>query len=483
MQRDKQGKGSAFWLSFTAIVLSNFLSAIDLTAVSTAVPTITDDLHGGADFVWIGSAYGLASAAILPFSGRLSDVFGRRPIMLIAIAIFFLGSALSGAAKSMTWLIAARNLNLPLAGICFVLVAVFLRVRTPEGSMREKLTRIDWFGNFLIIAGTTLALLALTWGGIQYPWNSAHVLAPLIIGFALIGLFLVYEAFVPLEPTTPLDILRNRTALGGNLATFAHGILTMSAMFYIPVYFQACMDATPINSSVKMLPTTLVCAPMTIIFGVVIKKVQKYRAVNYFGWALLLIGFGLFTLLKADSPTSMWAGFQVITAAGLGIIWGATIFPILASIPVSRMAAAIGFYGFLRTFAQTWGITITATILQNELKKNLPSEFVARFPEGVEIAYAAIPLIPSLPEPLRTEVRVAFATSMSVVWKVMTGIAGAGFLTLFLLKEIPMQTYTDTRYGLEAKGTTTSGSNSDVEKDSKGPSQVSELGPVSLDRP
>ena len=102
-------KGSAFWLSFIAVVVANFLSALDMTAVSTAVPTMTNDLHGGDDFVWIGSAYGLASTAILPFSGRLADVFGRRPIMLIAIVIFLVGSALAGAAQNMNWLIAARS--------------------------------------------------------------------------------------------------------------------------------------------------------------------------------------------------------------------------------------------------------------------------------------------------------------------------------------------------------------------------------------
>ncbi|KAI0327038.1 iron permease [Cubamyces sp. BRFM 1775] len=517
MAEPKPGKGSAFWLSFIAVVVSNFLSALDMTAVSTAVPTMTNDLNGGDDFVWIGSAYGLASTAILPFSGRLSDVFGRRPIMLISVAIFFIGSALAGSAKTMNWLIAARTvqgvggggitnlgsiiladlvplaergtyqgmlilvwafagaigpaiggsfaedaswrwlfyLNLPLSGISFVLVAVFLRVRTPEGSMREKLRRVDWLGNFIIIAGTTLALLALTWGGIRYPWSSAHVLAPLILGGVLILTFFVYEHYVPIEPTTPLDILQNWTALSGNIATFIHGIVTMTTMFYLPVYFQACMDATPINSSVKLLATTLVCAPVSLVCGGTVKKMQKYRPANYAGWTLMLIGFGLFTLLKADSSTGMWAGFQVITAAGIGIIWSATVFPILAPIPVNRFAAALAFYTFLRQFAQTWGITISATILQNELKKHLPAAFAAQFPEGVEIAYAAIPLIPSLEEPLRTEVRVAFATSMSVVWKVMTGLAGGGFLTLFLLKEIPMHTSTDARYGLEVQKSST----------------------------
>ena len=105
----KSGKGSAFWLSFIAVVVANFLSALDMTAVSTAAPTMTSDLQGGDSFVWIGSAYGLASTAILPFSGRLADVFGRRPIMLASIVIFLVGSALAGAAQNMNWLIAARS--------------------------------------------------------------------------------------------------------------------------------------------------------------------------------------------------------------------------------------------------------------------------------------------------------------------------------------------------------------------------------------
>lgn len=105
----KAGKGSAFWLTFLAIVVSVFLSALDLTAVGTALPTITSSLNGGADFAWVGSAYALSSTAFMPLSGTLADIFGRKPIMLIAILFFALGSALSGAAQTMNWLIAARS--------------------------------------------------------------------------------------------------------------------------------------------------------------------------------------------------------------------------------------------------------------------------------------------------------------------------------------------------------------------------------------
>ena len=108
-KKPQHGKGSAFWLSFLALVTSIFLSALDLTAVGTALPTITSDLNGGNKFTWVGSAYALSSTAFLPLSGTLADIFGRKPIMLGSISLFALGSALAGAAQNMNWLIAARS--------------------------------------------------------------------------------------------------------------------------------------------------------------------------------------------------------------------------------------------------------------------------------------------------------------------------------------------------------------------------------------
>lgn len=109
LKRSKPKKGTAFWLSFLAVVTSIFLSALDLTGVATALPTITADLNGGDDFVWVGSAYALSSTAVLPLSGSLADIFGRKPIMLISIALFAIGSAIAGAAQNMNMLIAARS--------------------------------------------------------------------------------------------------------------------------------------------------------------------------------------------------------------------------------------------------------------------------------------------------------------------------------------------------------------------------------------
>ncbi len=128
--------------------------------------------------------------------------------------------------------------------------------------------------------------------------------------------------------------MRARSYLG----TFLHGIVSISIICeclkitsttvhsdkyqtdYLPVYFQACMDATPIRSSINVFATTLVVSPFSIICGVLVKVTNKYRPLNYIGWALSMIGCGLLTLLKADSHTSQWAGFQIVAAMGIGIV-------------------------------------------------------------------------------------------------------------------------------------------------------------------
>jgi len=324
-------------------------------------------------------------------------------------------------------------------------------VRTPPGSLKEKVAKIDWFGNLLVIAGATLAIIGLTWGGTRYPWGSAHVLAPLLIGLALLAAFVVYEAYVPELPTIPFRVLNNPTTISGYLGTFVHGITSITLIYYLPVYFQACLNASPIQSGVDGLPNALLIAPFSFICAVWIRISKRYRMPNAVGWMFTIVGFGLLSLLKGDSTKPQWVGYQVLVSIGTGLIFAGPNYPILAPLPVSSSAYALAFYQFLRTFANTWGITISSTILQNELKKKLPQAFVDQFPDGVEIAYAAIPQIRDLPEPLQSQVKAAFADSLAVVWNVMIGISGIGVLSLLLMKDIPLGLVTDETYGLDVK--------------------------------
>ncbi|PPR05628.1 hypothetical protein CVT26_009350 [Gymnopilus dilepis] len=505
-------KGTRFWLAMLCIMLSTFLAAFDTTSVSTALPTIIADLHG-AEFVWIGSGYTLASVAAIPMSSHLANIFGRRPVLLICILLFALGSALCGGAQSMNMLIGGRAvqgagaggilalteiilsdlvplhergmyqgmigsvwsvactigppvggafasrkdwtwrglfyLNLPLTGIAFVACIFCLNLRVPKSNLSQKLARIDWTGNVIIIASTTSVLLGLTWGGVRFPWSSARVLVPLIVGLAGVASFVVYEAFVPVEPTLPIRLLRNRTSVSGYFATAIHGILVAAVFFYIPVYFQACKGHSPIRSGVDLLPYSFSVAPAAIFIGATTSVFQRYRIQNILSWCFVLVGLGLQTTLHVSSAVRNWVGFEFIAGIGFGMLYVVTTFPILAPLPVSDNGSALGLFIFIRSFFSAWGLTIGSTVLDNELKVKLPEAFIQSLPQGLELSYSAIPEISALAEPLRSQVRDAFAGSLVVLWQVLLGISALGLLSTLLMKEVPMQMVSDERYGLD----------------------------------
>ncbi|KAF5348323.1 hypothetical protein D9756_010455 [Leucocoprinus leucothites] len=510
-------KGTRFWLAMLCIMLSTFLAALDTTSVATALPTIVADLHG-AEFAWIGSGYILASVAAIPMSAHLANIFGRRPILLTCILLFALGSALCGGAQSMNMLIGGRAvqgagaggilalseiilsdlvplrergmyqgmigsvwsiactlgppvggafasrkdwtwrglfyLNLPLTGAAFAACIFCLDLKVPKSNLSQKLARIDWVGNIIIVASATSVLLGLTWGGVRSPWSSASVLLPLILGLAGIGAFVVYEALVPVEPTMPIRLLRNRTSVSGYIATAVHGVLVAAAFFYIPVYFQACKGHSPIRSGVDLLPYSFSVAPAAIFIGATTSKFNCYRIQNVISWGFVLVGLGLQTTLHVDSAVRNWVGFEFIAGIGFGMLYVVTTFPILSPLPVSDNGSALGLYIFIRSFFSAWGITIGSTILENQLKVKLPEAFIQSLPQGLELSYGAIPQISALAEPLRSQVRDAFSGSLAVLWQVLLGISALGLLSTLIMKEIPMQTVADERYGLNEQAKT-----------------------------
>ncbi|KIO20426.1 hypothetical protein M407DRAFT_220692 [Tulasnella calospora MUT 4182] len=501
-----------FWLIFVALMVTSFLSAIDLTSVSTALPTIVEDLDG-TEFAWVGSAFALGSTAILPLIGGLCQIFGRRPVVIASILLFALGSGICGGASNMAMLIAGRTIqgmggggilatgeiviadmvplrqrgaymgalgavwgiasaigppiggafsqsnwrwlfymNLPLSAIALALVWFFLHLKVPQDDLRSKMSRMDWIGNMFVIVGTTLTVIALTWAGAKYPWSSYQVLVPLVLGMAFVIAFFVYEARVPVEPVVPWELVNNRTSFLGYATTFLHGIVATCLIFYLPVYFQGTLMQGPVKSGVSLFGLAFTVTPAAVACGATVAIFSIYRPQNAAGWALTTVGLGLLTLLKVDTPKAQWVGFQIIAGLGVGILYAAPTFPVLAPLPVRENAHALAFFTFVRSYSQTWGVTLGATILQNQLKIKLPKAFLDMFPaEGVEITYAAIPQIPGLPEPMGTEVREAFSSSLRVIWLTMIGLCALGLICVLGMKEIKMHEVTDEDWGIEER--------------------------------
>lgn len=237
---------------------------------------------------------------------------------------------------------------------------------------------------------------------------------------------------------------------------------------YLPVYFQATKGANTLQSSVDMLSFTILIAPFAVACGASVEIASKYRPQNYVGWALLVIGYGLFTMLNVDSRKAFFVGIQVIMGVGHGIVWVAPQFAVLSPLPESNNAYANSFWLFTRYFAQvylqpriiyctsqlifllqSWGVAIGGAILQNQLKHRLPTEFTAELPAGTQLAYATIPKIEGLPDALRAQVRLAFSGSLQVVWYVMLAISILGLLSCLCMDEVVMQNTVDEQWGLQ----------------------------------
>ncbi|KAF7356272.1 Efflux pump FUS6 [Mycena venus] len=514
-----------FWMIFMCVMLSQFITALELSVVSTALPTIVNTLHG-AQFVWIGSAYTLCSTAFVPLSGSLAEIFGRKILMSISIVIFAVGSAVCGAATSLNFLIAGRAvqglgagglaslchiilsdlvpleergvfngliaisytvangigpvvggslaqngqwrwifyLNIPICGLTMVLVFLFLNLRAPPGSFATKIKKIDFVGNILVVASTTSVMIGLTWGGVQYAWSSARILASLILGGVGLVVFLWYEFTVATDPIVPRRLLSTRTALSGFIQTSTLFIVLICLLYYMPVYFQACMDASPIASGVDIFGLAFSVAPSALLVGLSIAKTRQYRPQIWLSWSLVVIGTGLFTTLDVDSSRAKAIGLQIIPGVGLGMMTAAVFFPILAPLPVESNAHAIALYTFFRNFSNILAVTVGGTVLQNELGKRLPPAFTVQFPQGTSIAYSIIPLIRTLPEPLKSQIQVAFADSLRVVWQVLIGVAGAGLLVSLAMKRLPLHTEVDRKWGIENANGTDVTANIDLEK-------------------
>ncbi|GEM12857.1 exocyst complex component sec6 [Rhodotorula toruloides] len=480
--RPKEKKPLAFWMVFVALCFSLFLAALDVTSVSTVLPDMTRDFNS-ADYYWIGSAcmrlrlrgppnlahfplpeqtpsprplssrgvrsplFRSASTTdvdVAPTFGGLANIFWDvEPVLVAALLIFALGSALTGGAQSMAMAIAgrsvqgigggailtmseiividlvplaergaymgilgavwviARQFNLPFTGLALTLVAVFLNIKAPQTTLKEKLERMD-YANVVFVAGATSLILGLTWGGSAYAWSSYHVLVPLVLGSFGLAVFLVLERSVVKYPTVPFEILTHPTAL-----------------------VDTPPKLSPIRAGIDLFPLCFTIAPFAILTGASVTVIGKYKAQN---------------IVRL---TGMWAGFPILLSIGFGALYAGLNFPVLAPIPVQQQSPAMAFFGFIRSLGQVFAITVGSTILQNQLAKKMPQEYAAQIGGRGDAAFATIPLINDLPEPLRTTVRAVFADSTRTIWWFCLGITMAGLVVSLFMEDIPLATETD----------------------------------------
>lgn len=306
----------------------------------------------------------------------------------------------------------------------------------------------------ILIGSTTSVLLALTWAGTIYPWKSANILAPLIIGFLGLAGFLVYESLPSVkEPLMPLRLFATRTSLILYINTFLCFAMTFWMTFFLPVYFQGVQRKEPSLAAVLMLPMTVCTIPTIVIAGVVVSKWGRYKWLHVSGFIIWTVGMGLLSLLRKDDSVARYIGLQLPGGFAMGFLVTVLLPAFQAGVPETDQAVATGSWTFVRSFSMVWGIAIAGTVFNQYVRKFGASiddpALRAVLTDGDAFAKATKQFVDAIPEPARSQVQYAFEHALEKVFQV--GIAFAGLATVLALfeKDVKMRTELATEYGLE----------------------------------
>ncbi|TMW72832.1 MDR family MFS transporter [Alteribacter natronophilus] len=402
----------------TALLIATFLAAIEVTVISTAMPSITQDL-GGLDLIsWVFAIYLLTYAVMTPIFGKLADLFGRKKIFITGTILFLTGSALCGFSQTMEQLIAFRAVQGigagalmpmvftivgdvfsykqraraqaiigsiwgiagifgPLVGgftvdfftwhwiffmnIPFGLVSMYLIGRNLEEKLEKKKHSIDYGGAITFIIGTGALLYALLSGGNEIAWNEPLMFVLLGTAVVFLAVFLIVQ-FRVREPLVPVHLFKNRHLVTANANGLLLGMMLIGLTAYLPLWVQGVLELPATYSGLTLIPMSLGW-PLAAFYASRILGQFRAKTICMTGTAIIALStFGL-TMISAGTPN--WVLIVIMFFVGTGFGLSMTIFTVIvqSSVGWENRGSAASSNAFLRTLGQTLGITILGTVL------------------------------------------------------------------------------------------------------------------------
>ncbi|MDQ2689547.1 MAG: MFS transporter [Chloroflexota bacterium] len=413
-----------------AILLTMFLSALDQTVVGTALPRIVTDLAGNELYVWVVTIYLLTATVTGPIYGKLSDQFGRRPMMMIGVGLFLFGSLLCALSQEMWHLIVFRGIQGAGAGAIFpialavigdlfsprergkyqglfgavfalssilgpalggiltdtvgwhwvflvnlplgIVALVVLWRLLPHVSHPERVRSIDYLGATVFTAALVPFLLGLT-NKQTGEWTDPMVGGLIVLGL-VIGVAFVWVESRAKEPILPLELFRNRTVTGSIVATFLITFGFFGAIIFIPRWFQFVLGSSATESGYQMLPLMAGVMGSSIGSGYVVARTGRYKWMTVGAMAVGAFGLYLMTNLRAETDVAtVWLWMFI---AGLGIGPSFAVFTIVVQNAVAprMLGAATSALTFFRQVGGSVGLAIAGTVFGSSFATEVPRQ-------------------------------------------------------------------------------------------------------------
>jgi EmrB/QacA subfamily drug resistance transporter len=417
-----------------AILLGIFLSALDQTIVGTALPRIVAELKGSNElYTWVVTIYLLTATITGVFYGKLSDLYGRRLMLLVGVSIFLAGSALSGLSWNMESLILFRGIqgvgagalfpislavigdlftpaergkyqglfgaifglssiigpllggwltehvtwhaifyvNLPVGAITLYIIYKYLPTVRGQGSHRS----LDYLGAAVFTVAVSALMIGLT-NKASDDWTSPWVGGLLAVS-VVVGLVFLFIESRAAEPIIPLDLFRNRGYSVTILATFLAGIGFFGSIIFLPRWFQFVKNATPTDSGLQILALLAGVIIGSIASGLLVSRTGKYKLLTIASLTTMVIGILLLTNLRAETDLPVLWIWMFITGLGIGPTLSVFTIVIQSAVPFNKLGVATGSLTFFRQIGGSVGLAIVGTIFGQSFADKLVPQLVA----------------------------------------------------------------------------------------------------------
>lgn len=483
------------WI-LAALMFTIMLAAMDSTIVSTAIPQIVGDLGGFSLFSWVFSIYLLAQTVTIPVYGKLADLYGRKPILIIGTIIFLIGSALSGASWNMVSLILFRGLqglgagsilatvntlagdiysikerayiegwlssvwgmaaivgpslggalaeyvswrwifliNLPIGIVSIFLILLFLHER-----VEKHQHHIDSLGAaMMLVSGSVLIFTLMQLGG-EWEWSSAEGIGMLLLSMLLILITIVIERRSS-EPIMPGWIWKNKILVGANLSVICMGAIMLGPNMYIPVFSQSVLGLGAIASGLILASISIGWPVASSLSGRLYLKID-FRNTAIIGIFLIIAASIGFLLLPYRTPVAFLLADQILLGAGFGLLSTPTLVGVQSIVPWGKRGVVTGANMFSRNLGQSIGAAVLGGIFNASISRQLlqaPAELHSQLPNDVNNVIEVLQS-GNASDAAENYLRHAFFTSAHHVYIAMVVLGVLSFLFLLMLpKKFPI---------------------------------------------